>query len=321
MDKKLSEVTYLRVYAIMSLVAWHSYCSYTAWGIGNSPLDCTYSLMFMFFAPTANMPLFTFLSGYLFCFLFKEKGKYTVFNGFLKNKVNRLLIPYLILGFIINLTQIGRGKPLMPMFYGAPNHMWYCLMLFYCFVICWLVENKLGQKYNIFLALLSYIFVLFVGRRYLSVDSPLGWYMLAYFYSYFYMGFLTFQYADGIFPFLQKYFNFLCVAFVCSVIAAYYNYNSYGVSSILFVSLLITITRQIKMHSPLWIEVIAKYSFGIYVFHQWIIWNVTHYEPMRPIIHEHFILFPLILYVSVFSLSYLLTHISLKTRFGRYLLT
>lgn len=209
MEKKLSEVTILRVYAIMSLVAWHCYCSYTAWGIGNSPLDSTYSSAFKVFAPTANMPLFTFLSGYLFFYLFKEKGKYADFRGFLKNKVNRLLIPYLILGFVINLTQIGRGRPLWPMFYGAPNHMWYCLMLFYCFMICWLVEKKLGQMYNIILAVLSFSFVLLQGGLYLSVESPLGWWMVAYFYSYFYIGFMVFQYADKIFPLLSKYNIFL----------------------------------------------------------------------------------------------------------------
>lgn len=321
MDKKLSEVTYLRVYAIMSIVAWHSYCSYTAWGIGNSPLDGCYSLVFMFFAPTANMPMFTFLSGYLFCFLFKEKGKYAFLNGFLKNKVNRLLIPYFVFGFIINLTQIGRGKPLMPMFYGAPNHMWYCLMLFYCFMICWLIEKKLGQMYNIILAVLSFSFVLLQGIQYLSLESPLGWWMVAYFYGYFYMGFLVFQYADRFFPFLQRWNILLGLLFICSVILSGKNHHAVGLSSVLFVMLLITIARGINADIPHWIDVIAKYSFGVYVFHQWIIWNVTHYEPMQPIIRDHYVLFPLILYVCVFIICIFLTHISLKTRVGRYLLT
>lgn len=247
---RLNNVTYLRVFAIMSLVAWHSYCSYIAWGIGNSPLDKWYTITFHFITPTANMPLFTFLSGYLFCFLLREKGKYADFKGFLVNKVNRLLIPYLVLGFIINLTQIGRGKPLLPMFYGAPNHMWYCLMLFYCFIICWVVERKLSTKINIFLAIFSFLFVLVVGGKYMSVSSPLGIWMVAYFYSYFYLGFLIYQYSDRIYPILDKNKAFLGGVFICFALLSYRFHYVEGISSVLFVMLLTTLARQIEIAPP-----------------------------------------------------------------------
>ena len=319
-SSRLNEVTYLRVFAILSLVAWHSYCSYTAWEIGCSPLDKYYTVAFKFFAPIANMPLFTFLSGYLFYFLFKEKGKYAVFSSFLKNKVNRLLIPYLVLGFVINLTQIGRSNPLLSMLLGAPNHMWYCLMLFSCFILCWFVEKKLGSKYNLIISIFSFLFVIIEGERYLSVKTPFGLWMVVYFYSFFYLGFLVFQYSDRIIPIIRKYISYLIITFLCLAFFSCMNHHAEGISSVLFVILLTTVARQIKKCPPYWMELVAKYSFGVYVFHQWIIWNITRYEPMQPIIQEYYVLFPIVLYISVFFFSLLLTHLSFKTRLGRYLL-
>lgn len=318
---RLNSVTYIRFFAIMSLVAWHCYCSYIAWGIGNSPLDKWYAIAFRFFAPTANMPLFTFLSGYLFCFLLNEKGKYSDFKGFLVNKVNRLLVPYLVLGFVINLTQIGRGKPFLPMFYGAPNHMWYCLILFYCFIICWVFEKKFSSRANMLLAILSFLFVLFAGGVYMSESSPLGIWMLAYFYGYFYVGFIVYHYSDSLYPTLYKYKILLGIAFICFALLSYKFKHLEGISSLIFVMFLTTIAQKIESCPPHWMEIVAKYSFGVYVFHQWIIWNVTRYEPMQPLIREHYVLFPIVLFICVFSISMLLTHLSIKTRVGRYLLT
>lgn len=140
-SKSLNEVTWLRVYAIISLVLWHSYCAYTSWGLASSSLNDYYKMFFKFATPIANMPLFTFLSGYLFCYLHVYCGKYKEFKGFVQNKARRLLIPYFVLGFCINMTQIGRMHPI-DLLWGLPNHLWYCIMLFWCFIICWVVEKK-----------------------------------------------------------------------------------------------------------------------------------------------------------------------------------
>ena len=199
--------------------------------------------------------------------------------------------------------------------------MWYCLMLFNCFMICWVVEKKIGTRNNYVLAFLSAIFVFLVGNRYLSEHSLWGVWMVAYFYCFFYLGFIFFKYADIIFPVISKYYLILIIAFVCTALLSTRLNHIAGFSSAIFVILLVSAARRIKRNPPRWMEIVAKYSFGIYVFHQWIIWNVTRYSPMQSIIQEHYILFPITLYVCVFTSSLLLTHLSLKTRLGRYLLT
>lgn len=313
--KNLNEVIWLRVFAIFTLVAWHSYCSYICWGIADSPLNESYTWLFRFIAPIAQMPLFTLLSGYLFCYLHKECGKYKDFKGFLTNKARRLLIPYLVLGFIINMTQLQRMHP-VDLFWGTPNHMWYCLMLFYCFIICWFVENKIGRWFNYILAIASFAFVFYYGGQYLE-KSPFGIFIPAYYYCFFYFGYVVYTQKDFVF----KYAKYLlpCI-FVVYLIAVWKGGHFQGIAAVAFALILLYITSCIRQDPPLWIKTISKYSFGIFVFHQWIIWNVTRWDRMSVIINEHYVLFPILLFISVFSVSFLLTHFLLETKVGRFLL-
>lgn len=69
------------------------------------------------------------------------------------------------------------------------------------------------------------------------------------------------------------------------------------------------------------IKNLCKYSFGIYVFHHWIAWDIVWFPPISNVLREHYVLFPLVLTIIVFSLSYLLTALSFKTRLGKYLLS
>lgn len=81
-SKTLKDVLYIRCFAVVSLVAWHSYCIYICQGFADSPMHDAYARLFSFLTPDANMPLFTFLAGYLFCYLLKTKHKYPDFRGF-----------------------------------------------------------------------------------------------------------------------------------------------------------------------------------------------------------------------------------------------
>lgn len=48
MDRKsnLQDVALLRVLATFSIAVWHTYCSYTCWGVANSPANGIYSYLF-----------------------------------------------------------------------------------------------------------------------------------------------------------------------------------------------------------------------------------------------------------------------------------
>ena len=138
----LKYLNLIRAFAVISLVVWHSYCSYVCWGFGNSPLDKIYYLFIVNLIPDANMPLFTFISGFLFSFLLVEKNKYKQLKPFLKIKSERLIIPFLVLGAFTLLTERNIGIVECITRGGGNSHLWYCLMLFYVFIADWFLINS-----------------------------------------------------------------------------------------------------------------------------------------------------------------------------------
>lgn len=326
--QQLQDVLYIRCFAVISLVAWHSYCSYICWGYGESPLDGFYAKLFSFLTPDANMPLFTFLAGYLFCYLLKGKNKYPNFKGFLCNKIHRLLIPFLVLGTLTNLTQVNRS--ISEIFYGKPSHLWYCLMLFYCYIACWLLEKYGGKKWNIALTIISCGVVLYKGFGALGPNVPFGLFLPLYYYCYFYIGFLAFENKEKVMSLFLKYWAVLILLYFALVkLACSHLLLLQCLTYILMVLWLCNkaLTKYGKFTPPnskyySIISSISQCSMGIYVFHQWIIWNITRPNFLHRIIHEHYILFPMLCWILIFNISWALSHILIKyTRIGRYLLT
>jgi hypothetical protein len=330
-QNRLLDVVYLRCIAILSVVAWHSYCPYICWNIAETPMSNIYRTVFRFIAPDANMPLFTFIAGYLFCCLLKYKGKYQKFSDFAKSKVRRLLIPFLVLGTIINLTE--PQKNIVDLFYGKPNHMWYCLMLFYCFIGCWFVEKKAGSRWNIGLMLTSFVAVAVFGGGALGPNTPLGIWLPVYYYGYFYVGFLVYDKRETLLIFFnKKSIMLLMIAFLTS---AYLGWRLLIITTLSFLLLAWILVNKNQFAISKFIESnkmflrfitkLDKYSFGIYVFHQWIIWELTRTEciidKLQPVFIEHDVLSPMILFVCVVIVSFTFTHFSLKTKIGKSLLT
>lgn len=324
---QLLDIAFLRCIATFSLVVWHSYCTYICWGVAETPLNSFYSNLFTRLIPDANMPLFTILAGYLFYYLFREKGKYQEFMPYLLNKVNRLLIPFLVLGSIINLCEYG--KDIKDILYGLPNHLWYCLMLFYIYISFWVIERFLGTKINLLFALISVTIVTYLGTGALSFRVPGGIFLPIYYYGYFFIGYIFRKYQDKLSE-RKAYLLIFAVLLYLSCCILNVNRLIVVISVTYFISLYYLANTQLvksiigggKISNIT--SVFSKYSFGIYVFHQWILWNITR-EPhclsiVKPLLETYYVSAPIILVILVFTVSWMLTHYSLKTKVGQYLL-
>ena len=323
----MSEIALLRVLATFSIVVWHTYCSYICWNVAETPANSFYKDFFTRVFPDANMPLFTFIAGYLFCYLLKEKGKYQNFKDFLKNKTRRLLVPFLVLGFTINLCEYG--KDIVDILYGTPNHLWYCLMLFYVFIVCWLVNRYFSWKGGAFMMLVSFLIVLY-GRSALSIRFPLGLYLPLFYYGFFYAGFLFREKFEA-----RILGSKLIIALIfCGYVVSCIFYNRHLVLPLALTQIILLFAaakwfcnlqfycKNIPLQKT--IDIFSKYSFGIYVLHQWIIWNLTR-EPhllfyVKPLLEQHYISAPIIMATSIFLLCFALTHVLCKTKVGRYFL-
>lgn len=123
--KRLYNISLLRVMAMASVVYYHCLCYYS-W----SPHEGYESVIrFSKFIVAINMPLFVFLSGYLYSYLRMDCKKYTDNRKFLIGKAKRLLMPYLcwcILLIVIFPSDYHEWRDMLT----GMSHLWFLLMLF-----------------------------------------------------------------------------------------------------------------------------------------------------------------------------------------------
>lgn len=132
---KLYDVVVIRSLAILLVVAFHAY--------GLMMTDAIFQNAQVYRDMYSNlnnivlafrMPLFIFISGYLFSHLENDRGKYATFRGLVSNKFKRLIIPYFV---FVTLMMLGMNDFHVSTYWQMNYyHLWFIPMLFWCFVFC-----------------------------------------------------------------------------------------------------------------------------------------------------------------------------------------
>ncbi|MGT2712952.1 acyltransferase family protein [Streptococcus pluranimalium] len=149
-----------------------------------------------------HMPLFFFISGYLFT---KSSKKYQ-FVPFIKNKVNRLLLPYLLFNLIFILPKLILGSivndrislnftKLLVMFLTPRENVWghtwfmFCLFLVYALYYFWkiIINKKLWLPTSFFLLFIAAM----SPKIYFLTISDFTFNLL-----FFFLGIIIFHYRD-----------------------------------------------------------------------------------------------------------------------------
>ena len=161
------------------------------------------------------------------------------------------------------------------------------------------------------------------GFEYL-IKGPLRLFQPVCFYVFFHAGFLFREKFES-----KISSSKLAIALIlCGYMASYVFYNRLLVLPLALtqIILLFAVAKWLcnlqfyRKKAPLqkMIDIFSKYSFGIYVLHQWIIWNLTRkphlFSYERPLLEVLHILVPIIMSTSIFLLCFALTHILCKTK-------
>lgn len=138
---KLLNIVILRTFAIMAVVCYHCYCPWmSSWNWYDCPARNLYSFIFETIL-IGRMPLFVFVSGYLFSYLYISRGKYHKFSEFIENKFKRLLVPCIVFtGVLCVCLQINY----IHVFIYGGYHLWFLKMLFLCFITCWIIAKHVN---------------------------------------------------------------------------------------------------------------------------------------------------------------------------------
>jgi fucose 4-O-acetylase-like acetyltransferase len=331
---QLQEVNYLRTIAILSIVVWHCFvCLLGVWDIINDAPEMTKWVpnIFGIFIPKADMPLFTFISGYLFAFMMKKDKRYQDFKSFLKKKIKRLVIPFFVLGTLVNLTAPERY--LWQIFYGEGSHLWYCFMLFWCFIFAWIIL-KINNKFITWCSFLISFAITLVfdwnwGFSQHLLLLPLGIHNALYFYAYFYLGIIIYNSKSEILLFARKnklkaVFLFMVFLLLLNIHVRFISFFVERLYCYIFILYLYCIICELLKNNiikpSIIIDKLCRYSFGIYVFHEWLSWDFYHIHVVQLLLKEYTFAWALIFLIILFCFSFILTHLFLKTRIGRYLI-
>ena len=261
-----------------------------------------YGLIARVFLPDANMPLFTAISGFVYYYLRIYKGKYVNTIDFFKNKIKRLFLPYFIIGTIVVFT-IFDWSPVQ-ILYGDAHHLWFCAMLFWCFVTI-----RVYERMPLW-ARLPFVIVCIASSCITIPTDLLYLYRSLHYFPYFLVGY----YLVESLPTIQskpKYIMYVILGTFFLLLLSLLNikYVSTLARMGYYFAYTITLFSVIPIHikSSRFVKLISNYSFGIYVFHEWFLWNLAHIEPMEDLIVKHQILYPIIVFVVVLPISILLT--------------
>lgn len=283
MIEKTDHYNLLKFFATILVVVAHSSRMYTGEGVvnpANPSLVLDYLTKFIY---SFHMPLFIAISGMVYGFCIENLGKYNNSFKFIKNKVVRLLIPFIFFGFFyVAPVMVLCGFTESSYFSYCVNgiilvknsrHLWYLTVLFEIFVAT-IVVKPIIQKKNIFIDV-SVIVVLLVISIFsyklpgIFQISNFGYYLL-----YFYLGYYFNRYYETLIKVIR---NPICIIVMFVITVVTYNYSHVIIKilkaltgSLFFVGVTSHINKAFM--TKRFVIMMNKDGFGIYLFHPMIIY-------------------------------------------------
>jgi peptidoglycan/LPS O-acetylase OafA/YrhL len=329
--KRLDDISILRVFCILVVVFFHCYGMMYAKAHFPETVSVYEQLYFIpnqcIFINVA-MPLFVLISGYLFSFLL-QIGKYSTLSNLLQKKGVRILIPYFLFGLFFMATT-GNFHPLR-LLYGNYWHLWFCPMLFWCFIAGYAVYRiRTNFVCELFLLILAFIGT-FMPK---FIPMWLGLHNISRWFYWFYLGMLIYKHKDRLFLYVGKYKLYLYLLTFYGIITYLYP-TEYGsenwYSNLAVTGCLVSVVYLMNKFDWSKIKVttslvkFSSYSFGIYIWHNWVALMLISKTSQRlfglpELTANHVILFPLCFSLITLAISRGLSWCMIKTKVGRFLI-
>lgn len=339
--KLLYEVSVIRPIIIFLLVFLHSFSKINNGGgeIRDYQLPTVYQWLCQFILGF-RIETIALIAGYVFSYQCNDLNRTYVFGPFVWKKFKRLILPMLFFGiiyyvcFLYSKDSFAFKDFLLTLFSGC-GHLWFLPMLFWCFISIWIIDYLKISSW-----LLLFVLALFSISP--MPSFPLGFNRFPHFLFFVYAGY--FLWTKRLLLFRYGLNNYvictLCLLYFLLVIISYafvptitnthsHEWMSFFISSILkflmsccgilALYLLVCRTTQNEGYKPKeWVIQASDDCYGLYVFHQFILVWLYFYTPLFNCCNEY--LLPWVGFLITFSLSLILTRITLKTKLGKFLI-
>ena len=321
----LDEVSFIRPILIILLVLYHSLCIHTGnWrtieGMNVIPAyreigRLAYSFM---------LECFVFVSGYVWAYQRETLGKKEGFLLLCKKKAMRLIVPYILFGFLYMLLFMHHEFNILGIIEGS-SHLWFLLMLFWCFLIGWcILQFKLSPK-----IVIPVLYLISIIR---PIGLPLRLSQTLYYLPFFFLGYYIYEYYDWLREKLKGWHlvvswgGYIIVYGVCLILSRELSmgwrsgqfcvliYSSLGTIALLITAIYITGKITIKE----WYVKIGSLCMGVYIFQQFILQAIYYYSPLPFLVPDWAL--PLIGFVVALLFSLVLTYLIRLSKLGKKIL-
>lgn len=350
MEKKkyLMDIVLIRLVLIGLLILYHSLCIYTgAWDVPYEPFESNAVYDWIgSFSHNFRLEAMVFISGSLLGYKLLRKPESLTFNICVIKKVKRILFPCVIFGCIYYAmfydTTASFPTILLKIINGC-GHLWFLPMIFWCFVFTYIIFNltppdKLNNN-NIYSKLFIAIFLLFTIYNPFGF-MPFGFGTVCSFMLYFFWGCLlrlgymkmpesnnrNICIAIGLFAFM-----FLVYMFLRQIVAMDFMHKAIKVLGMNICHLVMCVSAIFMMSgiankpkviayltSKPQLITLSGYCYGVYIYQQFIL-KFLYYKTGFPLVVDELVL-PWVAFIITLALSLLFCWLTLKTRFGRYLI-
>lgn len=325
--KILNNCTFVKTSLMLMVIIYHSCVFWTSTWWDTPPVFKSPVLSyFATWLDSFHIYTFTLVSGYIFAYK-RLNGGYKHYGLFLKNKLQRLLVPYFFVSLIwmipisYLLFQLNCGQIIKKYFLGInPEQLWFLWMLFDVFVIIWPLWKKIFKS-SIFCwgIAIAFYCIGVIGKK--IFPNVFCIWTAFEFIPLFCIGIqlrLNEENLKKQFIFQIHWFIWLILDLIFFVMSVFLSRQSgiiiqvlrVGVFFILHIigAIMAFIILQIWANSVQWkeskvIKLLSTYSMPMYLFHQQIIYFTIIYFDGRVNPFVHFMINFIIAIFSSFSIS------------------
>lgn len=335
---KLNEIEFLRPILFIQLFFVHAFTIYTitSWKIPNGIESVNLYDWIARISYSCMLELFTFISGYVFYFVYNKK-KFT-FNALVLSKFKGLIIPsilFSILYYLLLMEHKGFSFQLIYEIICGEGHLWYLNMLFGCFLLLYLIKDVKRPFYFLLGTLIISIFSRCPNIFRIS--------QIAYYFFFFYLGFIICRYREPIIQYIIRrkkglfFMSMLLILSLALLLPLNIHFKSYIADTWLTGYFIAALTRFINIiysligiafwyyisvhisqkiaEVPKCIKQFNVLSMGVYVFHQFILMFLYYHTPLPDISGTY--LLPWIAICLALPASVILSYIFRLTKIGK----
>jgi len=318
---RMQYVSVLRVCSLFLIVLFHSMCFYsgTWWYLRSEIVPFWRVISF----PTVKIGLtaFVFISGFLYGYMYLERGKYRNVQSFLIKKFRRLLIPYFFWGILMIVFMPEVQISWINLFTGV-CHLWFLMMLFEIFVLMvlfnHLIRVEFSTKYLDFTIIIVSFMLLYIWKNITSHHYVLGIEATLYYIPAFLVGFYYAKYRQENNSKGVAYFLFLIGIMALFVLSLFdYSDTFYRIPSIIVsLSAMILLKNfSVSSYQSNVLNNLDKNSMGIYLFNQIIVFILLLNPESNHFLSCHQFLGVLIIFIVSLVIPWILSNIFNKNKF------